>query len=141
MPETQSRRLNCLIGGESVVFLVIMGCDNVVSGLKEEIQKRRALGPLKDVDPHTLELWKVSAIDESRCGVTWLASPPFQLNDSNPIAAKPADTLTERIKSLGDGVSQFANKLEPTDSLFSIFPNQPPSEHLHVIVKAPATSE
>jgi hypothetical protein len=112
-----------------------------VEELKKQIKRERELGILKDVDPHTLELWKVSAIDESRCGVTWLTSPPFQPNDSNPIAAKPADTLAERIKSLGDSVSQFANKLEPTDSLFSIFPNQPPSEHLHVIVKVPATGE
>lgn len=141
MPETQPRRLNCLIAGESIVFLVIMGCDYVVSELKGVIQKERGLDTLKDVGPHTLELWKVSAIDESPCEVTWLTSPPFQPNDSNPITAKPADTLAARIRSLGDSLSQFANKLEPTDSLFSIFPNQPPSEHLHVIVKVPATGE
>jgi hypothetical protein len=33
--------------------------------LKEEIRGKRALDTLKDVGPHTLELWKVSAIDES----------------------------------------------------------------------------
>ena len=71
MPETQSRRLHCLIAGESIVFLVIMGCDYAVSQLKGVIQKERGLGTLKDVDPHTLELWKVSAIDESRlCELT-----------------------------------------------------------------------
>ena len=58
-----SRQLHCLINGESIVFVVTVGCDCVVSELKEEIQRKRAMGILKDVDPHTLELWKVSAID------------------------------------------------------------------------------
>jgi hypothetical protein len=44
----------------------------VVSDLKKEIQRERAMGILKDIDPHILELWKVSAIDESRCEVTGL---------------------------------------------------------------------
>lgn len=62
-----SRELNCRIAGESIVFLVVMGCDSRVSELKEKIQKKRELGILKDVDPHSLELWKVSAIDKPRC--------------------------------------------------------------------------
>ena len=66
-----SRRVNCLIEGESIVFPVTVGRDWVVGELKEAIQSKRVLGTLKDVDPHTLELWKVSAIDESRlCEVT-----------------------------------------------------------------------
>jgi len=117
-----------------------MGCDSMVSELKKVIKKERELGTLKDADPHTLELWKVSAIDELRCEVTWLTSP-FQPSDSNPITAKPANTLTARIRSLGDSLSKFANELEPMDNLFSIFPNQPPSEHIHIIVKAPVTGE
>ena len=44
----------------------------MVSDLKEEIQRERAMGTLKYVGPHTLELWKVSVIDESRYKVTWL---------------------------------------------------------------------
>ena len=67
-----SCRLNCLIEGESIVFVVSVGRDCVVSELKEEIQGKRAMGVLKGVDPHTLELWKVSAINESRCEVTSL---------------------------------------------------------------------
>ena len=70
MPETQSRRLHCLIAGESIVFIVIMGCDYVVGELKRVIQKERELDTLKDVGPQTLELWKVGAIDELRCEVT-----------------------------------------------------------------------
>jgi hypothetical protein len=67
-----SRRLYCLIEGESIIFLVTIGRDCVVSELKQEIQRERALDTLKNVDPHILELWKVSAIDESRCEVTLL---------------------------------------------------------------------
>ena len=70
--QDSSRQLNCLINRESIVFVVTVGCDCVVSELKEEIQRKRAMGILKDVDPHTLELWKVSTIDESRCEVTRL---------------------------------------------------------------------
>jgi len=60
-----SRQLNCLIEGESIVFLVTVGRDCVVSDLKKVIQQKRALDTLNGVGPHTLELWKVSAIDES----------------------------------------------------------------------------
>jgi len=63
-----SSRLNCLIEGESIVFVVTVGRDCVVSDLKKVIQSKRALDTLKD--RHTLELWKVSAIDESRCELT-----------------------------------------------------------------------
>ena len=60
-----SLQLNCLIEGEAIVFLVDVVRDIAVSGLKEAIQSKRILDSLKDVGPHTLELWKVSAIDES----------------------------------------------------------------------------
>jgi hypothetical protein len=56
-----SCQLNCLIEGESIIFVVTVGCNCVVSDLKEVIQPKRALDTLKDVGPHTLELWKVSA--------------------------------------------------------------------------------
>ena len=59
-----SRKLMCLIEGESNLFEVTVSRDYAVSVLKEEIAKKRELGILKDVDPQTLELWKVSAIDE-----------------------------------------------------------------------------
>ena len=57
-------KLNCLIEGEYTVFVVPVEKNDVVSELKEKIQGKRALDSLKDVSPHTLELWKVSAIDE-----------------------------------------------------------------------------
>ena len=44
----------------------------MVSELKEEIQGKQELNTLKNVGPHILELWKVSAIDESQFEVAWL---------------------------------------------------------------------
>ena len=46
-------RLKCLIEGETIVFPVTAACDDEVSDLKEFIQSKRALGSLKDIDPHT----------------------------------------------------------------------------------------
>ena len=66
--------LNCVIEGEHIVFVVPVGPEDVVSGLKELIQSKRALDSLKGVGPHTLELWKVSAIDEPLlCEMTLLS--------------------------------------------------------------------
>ena len=59
-----SRQLNCLIEGESNVFVVTVGSGNV-SQLMKEIKRERELSTLKDIDPTTLELCKVSAMDES----------------------------------------------------------------------------
>ena len=59
-----SRWLNCLIEGEFIIFVVTVGHNCVISDLKEEIQRERAMGTLKYVGPHTLEQWKVSVIDE-----------------------------------------------------------------------------
>jgi Crinkler effector protein N-terminal domain len=56
-----SYKLICLIEGETIIFTA--GRDWVVGKLKKKIKKERGLGTLKDVDPQTLELWKVSARD------------------------------------------------------------------------------
>jgi hypothetical protein len=76
MPDTQvlindSRRLRCVIESDSVVFTVEVSCRIEIGDLKKVIQRERAMGILKEIDPHKLELWKVSAIDESRCEVTY----------------------------------------------------------------------
>ncbi|KIL69443.1 hypothetical protein M378DRAFT_8092 [Amanita muscaria Koide BX008] len=83
-----SLRLNCLIEGEDIVFQVPAVRDDEVSDLKESIQNERALDSLKDVGPHTLELWKPK--------------------DSNPIAAEPDANLIERI---GHDLSKFAEHI------------------------------
>jgi hypothetical protein len=58
-------KLQCLIEGESTVFEVrVPHASATVGDLKEDIQKKRELGVLKGVDPVTLELWKVCALDK-----------------------------------------------------------------------------
>jgi hypothetical protein len=64
-----------------------------------------------------------------------------QPKDSNPIDSRPDDTLVERIRSLGDTLSAFADKLGPTTRLFSIFPVLLSLYDVHIIVKLPATGE
>ncbi|KAI0296510.1 hypothetical protein B0F90DRAFT_1745842 [Multifurca ochricompacta] len=115
-------QLKCLIEGEAIVFPVtaVRNKKPEVFNLKEFIQSKRALDRLKDVGPHTLELWKPK--------------------DSNPIAAEPDDTLIERIQLLGHDLSEFADKLDPSSTVFSIFPTQPPREYIHIIVKVPRTT-
>lgn len=55
-------QLNCLIQGDCVVFPVRVECNLGVGGLKEVIQSKRAMGVLKDIDPHPMEVWKVRAM-------------------------------------------------------------------------------
>ena len=74
VPNQDDTQLNCLIKGESNIFVVPVGRNNVVSNLKELIRKARIDDTLKGVGPHTLELWKVSTIDESLCEMTLLFS-------------------------------------------------------------------
>ncbi len=66
--------LNCLIEGESNVFPIAVRRDYAVGEFRRVIQEERALDTLEGVGPHTLELWKVSAIGESLCKVTSLFS-------------------------------------------------------------------
>jgi len=113
-------RLKCLIAGEAIVFPVIAVYGHEVSDLKKLIQSERVLGSLKGIDPHTLELWKVK--------------------DSHPIAASPDDTLLERLGLMGRDLSTFADKLDPSRTVFSIFPTQPHTECIHIIVKVPRTT-
>jgi len=49
-----------------VVFTVPVAGSAEVGELKELIRRRREKDTLKDVGSDILELWKVSAIDESR---------------------------------------------------------------------------
>ena len=71
--QDDSRRLWCLIEGESDVFPVTVNLRrHVIAELKKFIQRERALDTLKEVGAHALELWKVSAINDLRCEVTSL---------------------------------------------------------------------
>jgi len=69
MEEDDPYTFNCLIEGE---FLVTVEDNYVVGAFKKVIQRERSI--LKDVDPHTLELWKVNAIEDLRYEVTSLFS-------------------------------------------------------------------
>jgi hypothetical protein len=119
---------------EYVVFTVNVPRDFEVEGLKRAIQSDRAESVLKGIDPHRLRLYKVSTINELRYEERWLISPS-QPKDSNPIATMQADSLAERIGSMGDSLLKFADKLDPAESLFSIFSKQPPTEYIHIIVE------
>lgn len=55
-------KLLCLIEGESIVFGVEVPRDSDVSDLKKVIKGERKYDTLKDVGPHTLEMWKVRVI-------------------------------------------------------------------------------
>ncbi len=64
--EDDSYQFNCLIEGEFITFTVIMDRNYVVDRLKRVIQDMRQRAALKDVDPPTLDLWKVSATEALR---------------------------------------------------------------------------
>ncbi|KIM72228.1 hypothetical protein PILCRDRAFT_99398 [Piloderma croceum F 1598] len=95
MSQDGSCRLNCLIEGESIVFVVTTGHDCAVSNLKEDVQCKQAMDTLKDVGPHTLELWKVSAINELRCEVMSLTPTIGPLGKRT--APEPTD-IFDRLK-------------------------------------------
>ena len=61
--QDDSRRLYCLIEGESIIFPVDVEHNCKVSSLKEAIQSTRKYSILKNVEPHTLRMWKVSGIE------------------------------------------------------------------------------
>ena len=126
-----SRRLNCLIEGESIIFLVTVGRDCVVSNLREEVQRERAVGVLKDVDPHTMELRKVSAINKLQCGLL----TPQQVN----IDLKTHDDhyLSHlKLESLPG-----ADELKSWKSVEEYWSIQPPTTDLHIILRVPPTGE
>ncbi|KAF8236631.1 hypothetical protein L208DRAFT_1251067, partial [Tricholoma matsutake] len=109
-----SRKLKCLIEGECIVFSVTVGRDWDVGELKESVQSKRALDTLKDVGPHTLELWKVN-ID-------------LETHDKRSINHLKVENL--------EGVDELTWR-----SILEYWPDQPPATHLHIIVKIPATGE
>jgi hypothetical protein len=65
-----------------------------------------------------------------------LASLTRSLQLNEPVPVEPAETLAKRIVDLGPDFSQFAVKLEPTDTVAEAFP-EPPAKHFHVIVQLP----
>jgi hypothetical protein len=59
----------------------------------------------------------------------------FQSRDD--IVAWPARDLPQRIEDMGN-LSEFADQLDPSCAILGIFPMQPDTKNVHIIVKAPA---
>jgi hypothetical protein len=60
--QDESRRIYCLIEGDYNVFPVDVKHNWDVCDLQEAIQKKRKDSILMNVDPFTLEVWKVSTL-------------------------------------------------------------------------------
>ena len=61
----------------------------------------------------------------------------LQHKEGNLITAKPKETLLVRVAS----ARKSGEELPPTDSVSTIFPDQPPLNCLHVIVRKPDAGE
>ena len=76
-------RLLCVIEGETEPFPIDIEGPSwrnpkfMVGDLKKKIQEERKDGPLAGVDGHSLVLWKVRDIEDSRCQTMWLTSLSF----------------------------------------------------------------
>ena len=86
-----SHWLHCVIEPECepVVSTVEEPCCIKIGDLKEVIQQKWAIDIPKDIDPLTLDQWKVSVIDELQCEVTTpilplSSQPALWLNISGP---------------------------------------------------------
>jgi hypothetical protein len=64
-------------------------------------------------------------------------SPSFQPTDGNPIKIKPKQTLPGRVAS----IRESGEELDVGDIILTVFPNQPPLDRLHIIVRKSDTGE
>jgi len=64
-------------------------------------------------------------------------SHSFQPKDEDPINVKPQQTLPGRVVSMRES----GEKLDPTDSVLTVFPEQPLLDRLHIVVRIPDTGE
>ena len=70
--------------------------------------------------------------------LTCLRSAPDQLKEYEPV--KPDEGLAGRIQmqiGLEGELSRIAFKLDITDEILALFPQQPPERHLHIVVQRP----
>ncbi|KAF8240565.1 hypothetical protein L208DRAFT_1427998 [Tricholoma matsutake] len=89
----------------------------MVGDLKKKIQEERKDGSLAGVDAHSLVLWKPKE------GIS--------------INLKPKQTLPGRVAS----IRESGEELDPGDSVLTVFPDQPPLDRLHIIVRKPDAGE
>ena len=132
--------LFCVIEGETELFPIGVEGSSwrnpkfVVGDLKKKIQEERENDSLAGVGAHILVLWKVRAIEDSRSRI-YLSS--LQPKEGNFINAKAKQTLSGRVAS----ARKSGEELEPTDSVLTVFLDQPPLDHLHIVVRKPDTGE
>ncbi|KAF8218452.1 hypothetical protein L208DRAFT_341792 [Tricholoma matsutake] len=113
--------LSCVIDGETEVFPIdIEGSlwrnpKFTVGYLKKKIQEERKDDSLAGVGAHSLVLWKPK--------------------EGDSINAKPKQTLHGRVAS----ARESGEELESADSVLTVFPDQPPLDRLHIIVRKPDT--
>ncbi|KAF8225505.1 hypothetical protein L208DRAFT_1306035 [Tricholoma matsutake] len=116
-------QLLCVIEGETKVFPIdIEGplwCNPkfMVGDLKEKIQEERKYGSLAGIGAHSLVLWMPK--------------------EGNSINLKPKQTLPGHVMS----IRESGEELDPGDSILTIFPDQFPLNHLHIVVQKPDTGE
>jgi hypothetical protein len=110
---TRTLELNCLVQGDDFrnAFPVKIGSHESVGTLKQAIRKENEHA-FRGVDAHNLVLWKVS------------------------IAADGLVKQDPRIHDLAEDQS-----LLPTNRLSKVFSDALEEEHIHIVVRAPSTSE
>ncbi|KIM75050.1 hypothetical protein PILCRDRAFT_13870 [Piloderma croceum F 1598] len=113
MVDSKFRAIYCLMRDDSRVFKVKASVNNDVMDLETLVQKTRKHGALHNVDPADLRLW--------------------QLKKPLPITTTKA--LSDDLTLSGTDLLQFAIQLdEPGKEVSALFPEEPPKNHLHVIV-------
>ncbi len=133
--------LSCVIEGETESFPIGVKRSSwrnpkfTVGYLKKKIQEEGKNDSLAGINAHILELWTVRAIEDSRYNMAYLSS--LQPKEGNSINAKPKQTLPGRVAS----ARESGEELEPTDSVLTVFPDQPPLDRLHIVVRKPDTGE
>jgi len=137
-------QLFCVIEGETEAFGISVegslwrNLNFEVSDLKQKIQEELKDGSLAGVDAHSLVLWKVchrrSAISDC---MAYLSSFQPKEGTRTFINVKPKQTLSGRVAS----ARESEEELDPTDSVLTVFPVQPPRDHLHIVVRKPDTGE
>ena len=112
----------CVVSAEQTLTpFKIKATTNIdIGDLKEAIKEKGKNGALGRIDAKDLVLWKVSTS-------LWPSSshliPSSQLNA--PMLIEPEDTIVDRLRSLGDNFSKFAEKLRSVCKVLEIFSPSP----------------
>jgi hypothetical protein len=118
---TQLLSLNCFVLGDDLnkVFTLEVEKTKNVSILKDRIKEKNS-NSFGNVDSKNIELWKFD----------------LPLDDDTKEMLKNINNL-ESLKS----AREFGEELEPMVSVLTVFPDQPPLDRLHIVVRKPDISE